>query len=180
MQEREPSTDATDLLHRISRWSSEAAWTTGELQETLRESGVDPDRLLSRVMTDVQPFLHASAEPPRPLLVALRQQTQLPPSAIAQAMDVPVTFLSVVSRHPKAVPTRWRQELARRAEGALQVAPQVVMTSFEAPFQVEMAASRDTPYTADTVQNYEDILERAGLSPEAHQFWQALALDETV
>ena len=109
MPERKPVTDDTALLHRIGQLSGDATWTTEELQDTLREGGVDPDRLVSRVLMDVQALLDTADDQGTapPLLVALRQYTQLPPSAIAAAMEVPVPFLSVVSRHPRAVPTRW-------------------------------------------------------------------------
>lgn len=188
MQQRQPVKDSEALLHRISRLSSEAAWTTEEFKHALQEGGVEPKLLLPRLIADVQRLLNdADASPspagrdsaatPPPLLVALRQHTRLPPSAIADAMDVPVPFLSMVSRHSTAVPTRWRQELARRAEHALQVDQQVVMASFAAPFHYDMAASRQTPYPTETVRNYADILDRSGMSPEARQLWQALAMD---
>lgn len=189
MEERQPITDSTELLHRIGRLSSEAAWTTEELQDALREGGMDPGRLVHRVMTDVKRLLNTSdehlhpedrdrVETPRPLLVALREHTRLPPSAIADAIEVPVPFLSVVSRHPTAVPAPWRTELATRAERTLQVDRRIVMASFDTPFQYDMAASRDTPYATDTVRNYADILDRSGMSPEARRFWRALAADE--
>jgi hypothetical protein len=181
MQEHKPVTDSSELLHRISRLSSEAEWTTEELRDALREGGVDPDHLVRRVMTDIEPLLAASPHPQptslRPLLGALRQQTNLPPSAIAKAMDVSVTFLSAVSRSPKVVPERWRQELASRAERALQVDQRLVMASLTQPFQYELAASRDTPYATEVVRSYEDILERADMPAEARQYWRTLAED---
>src|SRR5207245_236580 len=48
MHERQPALDSTELLHRISRLSSEAPWTTDELRDALREGGVDPARLVGR------------------------------------------------------------------------------------------------------------------------------------
>ena len=180
MPERKPVTDDTALLHRIGQLSGDATWTTEELQDTLREGGVDPDRLVSRVLMDVQALLDTADDQGTapPLLVALRQYTQLPPSAIAAAMEVPVPFLSVVSRHPRAVPTRWRAELASRAERALQVDRGVVMASFDAPLPYDRAASRDEPYTADAVGHYTDILDRSGMSAADRQFWQSLAANE--
>jgi hypothetical protein len=189
MQERKPLVESTELLRRISRLSSEAEWRTEELQEALRAGGVNPERLVSRVLTEVQRLLttagaaRAGAHPDnvdlaRPLLGVLQAQTQLPPGAIAQAMDVPVTFLAAVSRYPRVVPLRWRQELATRAERALQVRPQLVMESLTRPFQYEMAASRDAPYSTEAVQSYEDILTRATMSEEAKQYWRTLAMGE--
>jgi hypothetical protein len=181
MQERKTVPDHPDLLHHVRRLSREAEWTVEELQEALREGGVEPNGFVHRVLTDVQRFLHdaaAAASPAstrHPLLVTLRQQTRLPPSEIAAAMAVPVPFLSMVSRHPDAVPARWREELARRAEDKLQIARQVVLTSFEAPFQYDMAAARTTPYPTDAVRYYTDILERSGMHAEARQFWHNLA-----
>ena len=187
MQEPKPITDPSELLHHIRRLSHEAAWDGEELDTALREGGVDPDHLVSRVMADIQRHLQADGAddkalpdrdvPARPLLIALRHSTQLPSSAIAEALEVPVPFLSMVSRHPNAVPARWRQELARRAEQRLEIDQDAVLQSFSSLFQFDRAAWRETPYTADTVQHYEDILERSGMTPEVRQFWQTLAGD---
>jgi hypothetical protein len=184
MQEPTPITDASELLHHVRRLSCEADWGGVELDAALREGGVDPERLVSRVRADIVRHLHhedsapvAPGIPARPLLVALRDSTQLPSSAIAEALEVPVPFLSMVSRHPNAVPEPWRQELARRAEQRLEIGRDAILQSFSSPFQFDRAARRDTPYTADPVQHYEDILERSGMAPEARQFWQTLAAD---
>jgi hypothetical protein len=183
MPERKPVPDGAEFLQRISRLSSEAEWSTEELRDALREGGVDPDRLVRHVMTDVKPWLEVATEAPhstrRPLIGALQQRTNLPPSAIAKALDVPVTFLSAVSRYPQVVPDRWRRELAGRAEGALQVDRHIVVALLTQPFQYDMAASRDTPYSTQAVESYEDILERSGMSLEARQYWRALAMDES-
>ncbi len=187
MQEPKPITDSSALLHHVRRLSHEADWSGEELDEALREGEVDPDRLVRRVMAEIKRHLQDEdassatpadrAAPARPLLVALRDSTQLPSSAIAQALEVPVPFLSLVSRHPGAVPTKWRQELARRAEQRLEMDQDAVLQSFSATFQVERAARRDMPYAADTVQHYEDILERSGMAPDVRQFWLNLASD---
>lgn len=185
MQESRPITDPSELLHHIHRLSQEAAWGTAELDDALRAGGVDPDRLVSRVLADIKRHLHhddagtgrVDHTAPRPLLVALRTATNLPPSAIAEALEVPVPFLSMLSRHPKAVPASWQQELARRAEQRLAIDPETVLQSFSSTFQYDLAASRDTPYTATTVQHYEDILVRSSMPPEIRQFWQRLAQD---
>ena len=193
MQKPQPITDSTELLHRLSRLSSEAEWTTEEVQEALREGGVDPEQLVCRVLTQVKRLLQESPAPsPQdpadapeasegeaslPLLGELRQRTRLPPSAIAQAMKVPVTFLSAVARYPKAVPESWQQELAARAEHTLRVDRRIVLRALTHPGQYEMAASRDTPYSTEAV-SYEEILAQAGMSPEATQFWRTLAMEK--
>jgi len=187
MQEPKPITDPSDLLHHIRRLSCEADWDGDELDEALREGGVDPHHLVNRVMADIQRHLQNEgldrpppadrAVPTRPFLIALRDSTRLPSSTIAEALEVPVPFLSMVTRHPNAVPTRWRQELARRAEQRLEIDPETVLQSFSSPFQFDRAAWRETPYTADTVQHYQDILERSDMTPEMRQFWQNLAGD---
>lgn len=182
MPERKPIRDSGKLLQRISRWSSDADWTTAELRDALRQGGVDPDHLVRQVMSALQPFRPPSdtapetrLDSPRPLLVALREHTQLAPSAIAEAMEVPVTFLSVLSRYPTAVPEPWQQELANRARRQLDMEPHVVLDAFVASLRYELAASRDVPYASDAVRGYEELLERSGLSAEAKLFWQTLA-----
>jgi hypothetical protein len=187
MQEPTPITDPSELLHHIRRLSCEADWGGEELDEVLREGGVDPHRLVSQVMADIHRHLQAEdpshqapadrAAPARPFLIALRDSTRLPSSTIAEALEVPVPFLSMVTRHPKAVPVKWRQELARRAEQRLEINPETVLQSFSSPFQFDRAAWREAPYTADTVQHYEDILERSAMTPEVCQFWRNLAGD---
>lgn len=181
MAERQPGTDSAELLHRLSRVSSEAAWSTNELRDALREGGVDPDRLVRTVMADVKRQIDVAPHTtPRPLLGVLQQHTNLPPSAIAEAMQVPVTFLSAVSRYPQVVPATWREELARRAVQALHVEQSAVLESLAQPFQYALAASRDTPYSTETVASYEDILARAGMRAEVEQYWRGLAMDNTV
>lgn len=158
------------------------------MQEALQAGGVAPEHLVNRVLPELQRLLNLTTagdgqEPPeageaaRPLLGMLQAQTHLPPSAIARAMDVPVTFLAAVSRHPHVVPRRWQQELARRAEEALQVQPRLVLESLTRPFQSARAADRDTPYATNTVQSYEDILLQSTLSNDARHYWQRLAMD---
>jgi hypothetical protein len=185
MHEPQPINDPSELLHHIRRLSCEAEWGENELDEALREGGVDPHHLVSRVMADIHRYFRdddsdgrVSADrtaPARPFLIALRDSTRLPSSTIAEALEVPVPFLSMVTRHPNAVPMRWRQELARRAEQRLEIDSEAVLQSFTSPFQFDRAAFRGTPYTADTVQHYEDILERSDMTPEMRQFWQNLA-----
>lgn len=186
MQEPKPITDPSELLHHVRRLSHDAAWGEDELDEALREGGVDPDHLVSRVMAGIKRHLHDAGAAPaaptereaaRPLLVAMRDSTQLPSSAIARALEVPVPFLSLVSRHPAAVPEPWRQELARRAEKRLEIDQETILQSFDATFQFDRAARRDMPYSADGVQHYGEILERSGMAPEVRQFWQDLAGD---
>ncbi len=190
MPERKSAVDTIELLHLISRLSSEATWTTDELRDALREGGADPACFVRRVLTDVRQLLKAplddqmaheegGVEALRPLLGALQAQTHLPPSAIAQALEVSVPFLSAVARYPTAVPASWRQELAARAERAWQVDRRLVMQSLTRPFQYAMAASRDTPYAVDAVGSYEGIPARSSLSPEAQQFWRALAQESS-
>lgn len=53
MQEPRPITDPSELLHRIRRLRCEADWDGDELDEALREGGVDPDHLVSRVMANI-------------------------------------------------------------------------------------------------------------------------------
>jgi hypothetical protein len=45
--------------------------------------------------------------------------------------------------------------------------------SLEHPFQAEIAANRDRPYTAEEV-DYENILSQSGLTDDQKQFWRSL------
>ena len=64
MQEPKPITDPSDLLHHIRRLSCEADWDGDELDEALREGGVDPHHLVNRVMADIQRHLQNEGFPP--------------------------------------------------------------------------------------------------------------------
>lgn len=191
MQKRKPITDSDELFRRINRLGSEAEWTDEELRETLREGGIDPDRLVSGVRAKFERLRNSSDEDvrrtagaeedttdaaaPLPLLGELREQTGMRASQIAEEMGVTVPFLSAVARYHKAVPDPWRDELITRAERKLPGVKAVPLRrSLEHPFQSEMAAKRDAPYETDEV-DFENLLAQSGLSEEQKQFWRSLA-----
>jgi len=188
MEKRKPITNSEELFHRVSRLSAEAEWTTEELQDTLREGGVDPDQLVTNVRAKVERLLEDSQQPvtntvaavkpadSRSALAELRERTQMPASAIAREMDVTVAFLSAVGRYPKVVPIQWWKELDSRAERKLQVPGGTVMSTREHPYQEQMAASRETTYAQEDV-TYENILDQAGMDEEAKRYWLALATE---
>lgn len=108
------------------------------------------------------------------LLAELRGLTSLPATQIAQQLDVPVTFLADVGRHPKVVPISWRRELDARSERKLGTAPGVVMNALEHPYQAQMAASRDAAYDTEEL-TLEKMLNRSGMDGETKRFWMLLA-----
>lgn len=187
MSGRKPIRDGAELFQSINRTSAEAEWTTEELRRELREGGVDPDQLVKGAREKLEELRGGSAggaasaeasdvSARQSTLAELRARTGAPASRIAREMDVPVTFLSAVGRYPNVVPMSWRREIADRAERKLKVPSRVVMNSFEHPYQEQMAASRDGAYETENV-TYENILDQAGITGEARQFWLSLAAE---
>lgn len=169
-----------EILNEIDRSASEIEWTDEELDGALRENGVDPDRLVKSVLTHVRRLIDetaAEAEPARPLLRVLKDETALKPQAIAEALGVTVVFISDLNRHVKEVPRRWLTALARRAHESLGVAEETVIKAFEQPFRYARAASRDEAYT-ESCPTCEEILERSGMSAEAQKYWTDLLREE--
>jgi hypothetical protein len=187
MSERKPIRDGAELFQSINRTSAEAEWTAEELRRELREGGIDPDQLVKSAREKLEELRGGSAgraasaqvsdvTAGQSTLAELRSHTGAPASRIAREMDVPVAFLSAVGRYPNVVPMSWRRELADRAERKLKVPSPVVMNSFEHPYQEQMAALRDGAYEAEDV-TYENILDQAGMTGEARQFWLSLAAE---
>lgn len=170
-----------EILDQISRESSEAEWNEAELDEALREGGVDPDRLVRSVMSNVRRLVGRAAAPasaapsrePLPVLGVWREWTKLKPRSIAEALGVTVTFISDVNRHAKDVPRRWVITLARRAWEALGVPEEVTLRAFDSPFQFARASSRDEAYERQC-PTCEELLRRSGLGEEEQQFWLGL------
>jgi ElaB/YqjD/DUF883 family membrane-anchored ribosome-binding protein len=183
MKGKKPINTSEELFDRINRLSAEAEWTTEELQDAFREGGIDPDRFANNIRTKVNQLLSearanelkATGAAPASLLAELRERTGLPATQIALKMRVPVPFLSAVGRYPKAVPLSWRKELAGRAE-TLGIDGSVVMNTFEHPYQVQMAASRDEAYDAEQVTP-EQILDRSGMEEQDKRYWLGLAAE---
>lgn len=187
MSGRKPIRDGAELFQSINRTSAEAEWTAEELRRELREGGVDPDQLIKGAREKLEGLRRDSAgraedataadvSARQSVLAELRSRTGVPASRIAREMDVPAAFLSAVGRYPNVVPMGWRRELATRAERRLRVPSLVVMNSFEHPYQEQMAASRDGAYETEDM-TYENILDQAGMTGEARQFWLSLAVE---
>lgn len=180
--------NSVEVFNRITEISNDAEWTDEEVDNALREDGIDPEQLVSKVMVNVKQFLknavdnkikpaNTSSEP-QPLLGALSKSTKLQPTAIADALDVSVTFLSDISRNSKKIPNSWKIELAKRAEERLKVERHFVRESLEHPFQYDRAASRDEPFSKEDV-DYQTLLERSGMNSKKKAFWRKLANKET-
>lgn len=56
-----PTGGSAEIFDRISDLSGQAEWTNEELDEALREGGVDPEHLVKAVFTDVKRFLNEAA-----------------------------------------------------------------------------------------------------------------------
>src|ERR1043166_432518 len=120
-----------DILEQIGELSAEAEWSDEELDAALLEQGVDPNRLVRMVMTEIEPLLNDSREVSSgielgvggslPLIEVLRQRTKLSISAIANALDVSSGFLTEIARHPTVIPEKWREELISRATDSLNI-----------------------------------------------------------
>jgi len=111
----------------------------------------------------------------QPLLALLRQSAKMKATAIAERLEVTVTFLSDISSHSNVIPLRPRGEIARLAKLSLPgVTEQEVMDSFDHGSYQPMAAFRDKPFEEENV-NYEMIVRRSDMSEERQQYWLSLA-----
>ncbi len=180
-------TRSGEILNRISELSSEADWTDEELDQELLENGIDPNQLVNEVMTVVRKYLpqkketsnkinEAESDGPLPLLGMLKKRTGLQPTVIAKALNLPVPFLSNISRYSRVVPKSWQLEIAKRAEQLLHINAKEILHCLEQRVQYNMAASRDEPYKKDDI-SYQTILDRSNLSLEEKQFWLNLATE---
>ena len=174
---------SAEILDRIRRLSASAKWTDEELDEALRQNGIDPNKLANTAIVAVrqlnQSLVHSEAdsetlaEEPLPLLGLYRKRTDLKPAAIARALGVSVTFISDLNRHAKTVPQTWRKALAKVAREALDIPITVTLQAFEQPFVAPRAASRDEAYREDTT-TWVQILERSGMSEDTKTYWREL------
>lgn len=181
MNNRKQIREIDELFRLINRISSEADWGEGELREEIKACGVDPERLVSSVksrLDEIRSPIHTGIgkEPshfPLPLLSELKRRSKLSASEIARKLGVSVAFLSAVERNPEVIPSSWRDELAARAERALQISRDVVVAVFETPLQLEVSTFNDR--LSERMITYKDILEVSGMEESAKQFWLQLA-----
>lgn len=115
-----------------------------------------------------------SGGPPQNLLAFLAGESGLPPSRTAAALEAPLSLLICFSDHPRVVARRAREELAARAERALGIARERVLSKFDEPPPLALAASRQGPMGADPT-TYDELLDRARLNPAAREAWNAFA-----
>ena len=114
----------------------------------------------------------------QPLLPMLRQRAKMKASAIAECLEVTVTFLSDISSHAAAIPLRLRKEIARLATVKLPgVTEQDVLDSFSHNSYEPIAAFRDKPFEEENI-DYERIILRSDMSEERQRYWLSLAREE--
>lgn len=63
MNIEKPTTDSTEILNRIDRFTHDADWTVEDLRESLRAKGIDPDLALTTIKTRLAP-VYKFKEPP--------------------------------------------------------------------------------------------------------------------
>lgn len=56
MNIEKPTTDSTEILNRIDRFTHDADWTVEDLRESLRARGIDPDLALTTIKTRLAPI----------------------------------------------------------------------------------------------------------------------------
>lgn len=178
-----------EIIDEINKASMEAEWSDEELDEALRDNGVDPDQLVRSVTSNIRRLVidtadadtvrqtAAPTQEPLPVLGVWREQTKLKPRAIADALGVTVTFISDVNRHIKDLPRRWLIALADRAKQALGIPVDVTLRAFDNPFEFARASSRNDAYE-EKCPTCEELLRRSGMSAEEQQRWLDLLKEE--
>jgi hypothetical protein len=117
-------------------------------------------------------------EKKQPLLPMLRKRARMKASAIAECLEVTVTFLSDISTHSNAIPLRLRKEIARLATVRLPgISEQDVLDSFNHNSYEPIAAFRDKPFEEEN-SDYEKIVLRSDMSEERKLYWLSLAREE--
>ncbi len=112
------------------------------------------------------------------LLPMLRQRAKMKASAIAECLEVTVTFLSDISSHSAAIPLRIRKEIARCATANLPgINEQDVLDSFSQSTYEPIAAFRDKPFGEENI-DYEKIVLRSDMSEEQQRYWLNLAKED--
>jgi hypothetical protein len=115
----------------------------------------------------------------QPPLLLLRQRTQMKASAIAERLEITVTFLSDLSSHSNVIPFRPRATFAELAEERLPgVKRREVLGSFEYNLSQPVAAFRDSPFREEKI-DYEKIVRRSDMSEEQQRYWLSLAEEES-
>ncbi len=56
MNTENPTTDSTEILNRIDRFTHDADWSVQDLRESLRAKGIDPDLALTTIKTRLAPI----------------------------------------------------------------------------------------------------------------------------
>jgi hypothetical protein len=115
--------------------------------------------------------------PPQDLLGFLCSETNKAPRAVAAEMeDTTVELLLKFSEYPQLVPAGARRAVALRAHRGLGVDPEKIRRKFDDPTHFAMAASRTGAY-GTAPATYEELLDRAALSPDLRARWLAFARD---
>jgi hypothetical protein len=168
------------LFRLINRMSAEAA-SREELSNEIKSSGVDPERFvlsvkarLGEAMASTNNSMTTEAKRSTlPLISELKRLSRLSAMEIARRLEVPLAFLAALERNPDVIPSSWRDELATRAERALQISRDVVVAVLETPSRLEVATFNNR--VSDKMLRYEDILEVSDMDELTKQFWLDLA-----
>jgi len=114
----------------------------------------------------------------QPLLPMLRQRARMKASAIAESLEVTVTFLSDISSYSRVIPLRPRKEIARLAKIRLPgITEQDVLDSFTHNSYQPIAAFRDLPFEEENI-DYEKIVLRSDMSEERQRYWLSLVRED--
>lgn len=115
-------------------------------------------------------------ESARPYLALVEDHTGLDTNEIAERLGDGYTaeLLLLTQRYPQLYPAPVRSEFASRTEQQFGIPSEQVLLSFEYQPELRVAASRSKAYGASP-STWEDLLQRAGLTPERQRSWADLA-----
>lgn len=102
-----------------------------------------------------------------------RQLHQKLVDLVASWPNVTAEYLVLISRHTALVPERVKEDIARYVEERWQIPIGESLTYLSAEPTALRAAYRSQPYEQDP-SNFQELLERAGLSAEQKSFWLKL------
>lgn len=89
-----------DILESLSRLSAEADWTEEEIDEALKEDGVDPEHLVSRVIADIRTEFPEFPQQPEPVRREARSKLKKAEASQDESRRNPVQ--EVAGRHSES------------------------------------------------------------------------------
>lgn len=175
------SADVNDAENRVSQWIQTVgvgAAVAAAVQAREGESGTTEMRHVATDRPGNRPSGSIANKgtdqvAPKTWLAFLKERLNRGLPQLAAALpQVTTEYLALASRHPTLLPDSARRALAGAVEDCWQVPLAESMQYLNAQPAVARAASRSAPFAKEPT-TFQELLDRAALSPEQKAFWMA-------